>query len=113
MVDLTFIVSFTFALALMGLVVTIPTLIFLLSEISKLRREVKETMATLDEILEVVTATSGTADSIVALITGLKQQVADLIAQIGTLPPEFQAKVDAIFDAAIANKAKLDTAVNA
>jgi hypothetical protein len=49
----------------------------------------------------------------VALITGLKQQVADLIAQIGTLPPEFQAKVDAIFDAAIANKAKLDTAVNA
>jgi hypothetical protein len=86
---------------------------WLSSELFGRRREVKKIMATLDEILEVVTATSGTADSIVALITGLKQQVADLIAQIGTLPPEFQAKVDAIFDAAIANKAKLDTAVNA
>ena len=86
---------------------------WLSSELFNTRREVRKIMATLDEILEVVTATSGTADSIVALITGLKQQVADLIAQIGTLPPEFQAKVDAIFDAAIANKAKLDTAVNA
>jgi uncharacterized protein YukE len=86
---------------------------WLSSELFNTRREVRKIMATLDEILEVVTATSGTADSIVALITGLKQQVADLIAQIGTLPPEFQAKADAIFDAAIANKAKLDTAVNA
>jgi len=86
---------------------------WLSSELFNTRREVRKIMATLDEILEVVTATSGTADSIVVLITGLKQQVADLIAQIGTLPPEFQAKVDAIFDAAIANKAKLDTAVNA
>ncbi len=86
---------------------------FLTNELLIRRREVKEIMATLDEILDVVTQTSGTADSIVVLIQGLKQQVADLIAQIGTLPPEFQAKVDAIFDAAIANKAKLDAAVNA
>ena len=113
MVDLTFIVSFTFALALMGLVVTVPTLIFLLSETIKLRREVKETMATLDEILDVVTQTSGTADSIVALVQGLRDQIAELIANTPTCPPDFQAKVDAIFDAAVANKAKLDTAVNA
>jgi uncharacterized protein YukE len=86
---------------------------WLSSELFGKRREVKKIMATLDEILDVVTQTSGTADSIVPLITGLKQQIADLIAATGTLPPEFQAKVDAIFDAAIANKAKLDTAVNA
>lgn len=86
---------------------------FLSSELIRKRKEVDEIMATLDEILDVVTQTSGTADSIVVLIQGLKQQVADLLAQIGTVPPETQAKIDAIFDAAIANKAKLDAAVNA
>jgi len=68
-------------------------------------------MATLDQVLTDVTDESTRLDSISALIDGLKQQVADALAGT-TLPPATQAKVDAIFTAAEANKAKIDKALN-
>ncbi len=69
-------------------------------------------MATLDEVLTDVTDESSRLDSISALIDGLKTQLADALAGT-TLPPATQAKVDAIFTAAEANKAKIDKALNA
>lgn len=68
-------------------------------------------MATLDQVLQDVTEESGRLDSIQALIDGLKQQIADALSGV-TLPPAVQAKVDAIFTQAEANKAKIDTALN-
>ncbi len=68
-------------------------------------------MATLDEVLADVTAESTQIDSIAALITGLKQQIADALAGV-TLPAAVQAKVDAVFTQAESNKAKLADAIN-
>lgn len=67
---------------------------------------------TLDETLAAVTAESAKDDSIIALLAGLKQQLADALAN-ANLSPENQAKVDAIFDQATANAAKIDTAITA
>ena len=66
--------------------------------------------ATLDQVLDTVTAESTVVNSISELIKGLKQQLADALAGT-TLPPAVQAKVDAIFSTAEANKAKLAEAV--
>lgn len=67
---------------------------------------------TLQETLDLVTAESTTVDSVVALIAALKQQVGDLLSG-ANIPPAVQAQVDAIFDAATANKGKLDSALSA
>lgn len=63
-------------------------------------------MASLDDVLVVVTKESTDIGSINAFIAGLKQQLADALAGT-TLPPATQAKVDAIF----ANVTKNDQAV--
>ncbi len=68
-------------------------------------------MATLDQVLADVTDESTRLDSMSALISGLKQQVADALSGT-TLPPATQAKVDAIFAAAETNKGKIDAALN-
>lgn len=68
-------------------------------------------MATLDDVLKDVTDESDRLDSIAALITGLRQQVADALSGV-TLPPTVQAKVDAIFTQAETNKGKIDAALN-
>lgn len=70
-------------------------------------------MATIQEVLDVVAATSGSADSIIVLLNGIKQQLADALAQIGGVPAEVQAKIDEVFAIAVANKAKIDEAVSA
>lgn len=69
-------------------------------------------MATLDQVLEDVTAETTQLDSISALIAGLRQQIADALAGV-TLPPAVQQKVDAIFAQAETNKAKIATALDA
>ncbi len=69
-------------------------------------------MATLDQILDDVTAEPTQIDSLSALIAGLKQQLADALSGV-TLPTAVQAKVDAIFTQAEANKQKLVDAINA
>lgn len=69
-------------------------------------------MATLDQILQDVTDESTAIDSISTLIAGLKQQLADALANT-SLPPDVQAKIDAVFSAAESNKAKLAAALAA
>ena len=95
----------------------------ILKSLKRLRQSVDEVLgrltrlettmaATLDQVLSDVTAQTTKLDSIVSLITGLKQQLADALAGT-TLPPAVQAKVDAIFATAEANSAKIDTALSA
>lgn len=74
-----------------------------------LRKE-ESIMATLDQIAADVTSEKTVIDSLAVLITGLKQQLDDVLAGV-TLPPAVQAKVDEIFVAAEANKAALAAAV--
>lgn len=69
-------------------------------------------MATLDETLAAVTAEDTKVDSIIALVAGLKQQLADALSGT-TLPPATQAKVDQIFAQATASAGKIDTAISA
>ncbi len=66
---------------------------------------------TLDQVLQSVTDESTLDDSIIALLQGIKAQLDAVLA--GGLSPENQAKVDAIFAAAEANKAKVSAAVTA
>ena len=68
--------------------------------------------ATLDQILQDVTDESTVIDSISTLVQGLQQQLKDALSG-ATLSPAIQAKVDAVFAQAEANKAKLATAVAA
>lgn len=69
-------------------------------------------MASLDDVLNDVTAESTVIDSLVVLLNGIKQQLADALS--GTvIPPAVQAKIDAIFTQAEANKTKLSDAVTA
>jgi len=69
-------------------------------------------MATLEQVAQDMTDETTAIDSVAALITGLQQQVADALSGV-TLPPAVQAKVDAIFVTAEANKAKLAAALAA
>jgi len=68
-------------------------------------------MASLDDVLADVTGETTRLDSLSTLISGIRQQLADALSG-ASLPPAVQAKVDAIFTAAEANKAKIDTALN-
>jgi len=69
-------------------------------------------MATLDQITQDMADETTAIDGLSTFIAGLKQQLADALAG-ATLNPATQAKVDAIFAAAEANKAKLAAALAA
>ncbi len=75
-------------------------------------RKLRYIMATLDDVLAVVTEEAGQIDSMIALMTGLQQQLADALAGI-TLPAQVQAKVDAIFTQAKADSDKIVAAIAA
>lgn len=81
-------------------------------KINRILAQQEAIMATLDQVLQDVTDESTRLDSISALIDGLRKQIADILSG-ANLPPDVQAKVDAIFTAAEANKAKIDAALNA
>lgn len=66
---------------------------------------------TIQETLDAVKAEDAGVDSIVAFTNGLKQQLKDALAN--QMTPEIQAGIDAVFDSATANAAKLNTAINA
>ena len=68
-------------------------------------------MATLQEVLDDVRSEKTVIASVLTLIDGLKQQLADALA--GELSAEKQAQVDAIFAAAEENKSALSAAINA
>lgn len=78
----------------------------------QIRHMMEKMMDTLDNILADVTEESTKLDSLSAFIAGLKQQIADALAGT-TLPPAVQAKVDAVFAGVEANKAKVQTALDA
>jgi hypothetical protein len=68
-------------------------------------------MATLDQVLADVTDESTQIDSLSTLTAGIKAQLDAILA--GSLTPDQQAKVDAVFAGIEANKAKVVAAINA
>ncbi len=67
-------------------------------------------MHTLDDVLAEVTKEDTEIGGITALINGLRKQVADAVAT-QTIPPPVQARIEAIFDAAVAHNAALVQAI--
>jgi uncharacterized protein YoxC len=84
----------------------------ILSRLTALERKVTTMAAPLDQVLQDVTDESTQIDSLSTLIAGLQQQVKDALSG-ATLPPAIQAKVDAVFNQAENNKAKIAAALNA
>jgi hypothetical protein len=66
---------------------------------------------TVDEVLAAVQAADAGADSIIAFVATLKQQVIDALANAMT--PEMHAKLNQIFDISTAEATKLNAAVTA
>lgn len=67
-------------------------------------------MKTLDEVLAAVTEADEVDDSLIALTSGLHQQVKDLLAGV-TLPAGVQAKIDQVFENVTKGKEKVAAAV--
>lgn len=65
---------------------------------------------TLDQALESVTTNGTVGDSAVELMTTLKTRLDEALSGV-TLPPAVQEKVDAIFNASEADKAKIEAAI--
>ncbi len=80
--------------------------------LDSLTRKVDAMAKTLQEVLDAVAAEDTKIDGIIALVGGLKQQLADALSGT-TLPPDVQAKVDALFDKATASAGKIDAALSA
>lgn len=80
--------------------------------INRINEMEKRIMASLDEVLTAVQAQSTVEDSILALVDGLKTQLADALANSG-ITPEAQAKIDEIMADVSANTAKLSAAITA
>ena len=93
----------------------INTVIILLNKIlalvQGLTKEVSKFMVTLDQVVSDVSDESTVVDSLVALTAGIKAQLD--AALLGVLTPGDQAKVDAIFAAVEAEKAKVAAAITA
>lgn len=80
--------------------------------LSELLGKVNEMDKTLDEVLVLVTAQDTALDSVRELIAGLRQQLADALAN-ANLSPENQAKVNAVFDGLEKNSAEIVEALAA
>lgn len=72
--------------------------------------KLETSMATLDDVIAKITEQDTALDSVRALITGLRQQIADVLNGV-TLPPAVQAKVDAAFAQAEKNSAEIAEAL--
>lgn len=84
----------------------------ILQRLITIEEKENQIMATLDDVLADVTAEPTQIAGLKTLILGLAQQLADALAGVN-LPPAVQAKVDAIFAGAEANKAAIADALNA
>jgi uncharacterized protein YoxC len=69
-------------------------------------------MPTLDQVLQDVTDESTQIDGIATLVSGLRQQVKDALAN-SSISPADQSKIDQIFATAEANKQKIANALAA
>ncbi len=80
------------------------------NEMLRLLREIHsqngKIMASLQDIIDDVSAETTAIGSLTDLVAGLKQQLADALSGVN-LPPAVQAKVDAIFAGVDANKQKI------
>ena len=76
-----------------------------------LTKEVQEMEKSLDDVLADVTDESTQIDGLTTLTAGIKSQLDAVLA--GSLTPAQQQKVNDIFAAVDANKAKVVTAINA
>lgn len=83
----------------------------ILQLLQHIKERVDHIMPTLDEVLVDVQDESTRIDSLSTLVAGIKKQLDDILA--GQLPPEVQAKVDAVFAGVEANKAKVQAAIDA
>lgn len=84
-------------------------------ELQDRKRRFQKLMATLAEqvqtILDAVSVQSTKLDSVIALIDGLKQQLADALSGV-TVPPAVQAKITEVLDGLSANAAKIVDALD-
>jgi ATPase subunit of ABC transporter with duplicated ATPase domains len=79
-------------------------------KLERIEQKLDKIMATLDDVAKDVADESTLIDSLSTLIDGLEQQIKDALSG-ATLPPAVQAKVDAVFNGAESNKAKLAAAL--
>lgn len=72
-------------------------------------------MATLDDVLAKVAEQKTQVESLVALIAGLKQKLADALATVPppAVPAELQSKIDAVFADLASNSDAIISAINA
>ena len=82
---------------------------YIIYELIRLKKRIDVMAVTLKDVYASVTAESTQIDSVLALVSGLKDQ----LLAIGNLTPEQQTQIQAIMSAVEANKAKLDTALQA
>ncbi len=68
---------------------------------------------TIDDLITAVTKESTDIDSLSTFIAGLKQQLADALAQVGTLTPAQQTAIDGVFNSISANDQKIVDAMAA
>jgi hypothetical protein len=68
-------------------------------------------MATIDETLAAVTRSGDRLDSLIVYVEGLRAQLDEALKDV-SIPPDVQAKIDAIFQEAEENVAKTDRALN-
>jgi hypothetical protein len=73
-------------------------------------RQQEPMMATIDQVLADVTDEGTSLAKLSTLISGLQQQLKDALAGI-VVPADVQAKIDAVFVAAEANKVAIATAL--
>jgi len=80
-------------------------------QIGKLIRRMEKIMASVDDILVLVSAERGQIDSLVALTGSIKARLDEALA--GALSPAVQAKVDEIFKDVTDNSTAIVKAINA
>lgn len=79
-------------------------------QVAALNQKLETIMATLDEILVEVTEQRTAIGSVLTLLAGLQQQLADALSGV-TLPAGVQEKVDAVFAGMNENTAALEAAL--
>lgn len=82
-------------------------------ELAKLLIDIRnEIMASIDQLAQEIADETTLIDGVSTLVSGLQQQLSDALSG-AQIPPQVQAKIDAVFVAAEANKAKLTRALAA
>lgn len=85
-------------------------LVSILRIVAHIDRKVTALMPTLDDIQNDVAAEATLIEGVSTLLAGLRKQVSDLMASDG-IHPDTQARIDAIFAQAEANKQNLSDAL--